>query len=73
MSSSHQSLTIQSRAVNLLVSVDATRGRGREVLEGSAKGCGFFVYMKTILTTPTPHISKKYAPKICHKMRGHVA
>ena len=25
------------------------------------------------LTAPTPHISKKYAPKICHKMRGHMA
>ena len=29
--------------------------------------------MKIILTTPTPHISKKYAPKICHKMRGRMA
>ena len=26
--------------------------------------------LKIILTTPTPHISKKYDPKICHKMRG---
>ena len=23
--------------------------------------------LKIILTTPTPHISKKYDPKICHK------
>ena len=28
---------------------------------------------KTILTTPTPHISKIYAPNICHKMRGRMA
>ena len=28
---------------------------------------------KIILTTPTPHISKKYAPKICHGMRGRMA
>ena len=26
--------------------------------------------MKTILTTPTPHISKKHDPKICHQMGG---
>ena len=26
-----------------------------------------------ILTTPTPHISQKYAPKIRHKMRGRMA
>ena len=44
-------------------------------------GCGFFAYrveasclqLKIILTTPTPHISKKYDPKICHKMRGRMA
>ena len=24
--------------------------------------------LKIILTTPTPHICKKYAPKICHAM-----
>ena len=29
--------------------------------------------LKIILTTPTPHISKKYAPEICHKMRGRTA
>ena len=29
--------------------------------------------LKTILTTPTPHMSKKYDPKICHKMRGRMA
>ena len=29
--------------------------------------------LKTILTTPTTHISKKYAPKLCHKMRGRMA
>ena len=29
--------------------------------------------LKTILTTPTTHTSKKYAPKICHKMRGRMA
>ena len=29
--------------------------------------------LKIILTTPTPHISKKYAPKICHKMGGRRA
>ena len=29
--------------------------------------------MKIILTTPTPHTSKKYDPKICHKMRGRMA
>ena len=26
--------------------------------------------MKTISTTPTPNISKKYDPKVCHKMMG---
>ena len=29
--------------------------------------------MKMILTTPTPHISKKDDPEICHKMRGRMA
>ena len=29
--------------------------------------------LKIILTTPTPHISKRYGPKICHKMRGRMA
>ena len=29
--------------------------------------------LKIILTTPTPHISKKYDPEICHKMRGRMA
>ena len=28
---------------------------------------------KIILTTPTPHISKKYDPKICHQTRGRMA
>ena len=31
------------------------------------------VSVKIILTTPTPHITKKYDPKICHKMRGRMA
>ena len=31
------------------------------------------VFYEIILTTPTPHISKKYDPKICHKMRGRMA
>ena len=34
---------------------------------------GLWVVVKAILTTPTPHISNKYDPKICHRMRGHVA
>ena len=29
--------------------------------------------LKIILTTPTPHIRKKYAPKVRHKMRGRMA
>ena len=29
---------------------------------------GFGSLLKIILTTLTPHIRKKYAPKICHKM-----
>ena len=35
----------------------------------------FFLFQnsETISTTPTPHISKKYALKICHKMRSRVA
>ena len=32
-----------------------------------------FMFMNTILTTPTPPISKKYAPKIRHKMTGRMA
>ena len=28
--------------------------------------------LKTISTTPNPHISKKYAPQKCHKMRGRM-
>ena len=29
--------------------------------------------LKVILTTPTPHISKKNDPKICHKIRRRMA
>ena len=29
--------------------------------------------VKIIVTTPTRHISKKYDPKICHKIRGRMA
>ena len=31
------------------------------------------LFLIVILTTPTPHTSKNYAPKICHKMRGRMA
>ena len=39
-------------------------------------GVGVFSLLpnfEVILTTPTPHIGKKYDPKICHKMRGRMA
>ena len=31
------------------------------------------VILNIILTTPTPHICKKYAPKICHTMGVRMA
>ena len=42
--------------------------RGRKGYErGTPRN--FLHSLKTILTTPTPKIAKKYGPKICHKMR----
>ena len=47
---------------------------GPKILCAESLGALFLhLTMTTILTTPTPHISKKYAPKRCHKMRGRMA